>query len=857
MTSVRVALDGGRLLVTADNQAAYGPFKEMLAATWDNDRQAIVLPATVGAMEELTVVIGSLRAQGVVATRSADTAPLLQAVQAAQAARDKRYEEDLPDFPGKLSAWIHQRQAFWFAEPQFGTMLAMDMGCLTGDTIVTANRAGRSFRIRLDDLHAKFSNRGPLNRYRGIWDAMVPTYVRGLKADGRLGRCLLRATLDNGIKEVCTIRLASGMEITCTPDHEIVTPAGKVQAANLEPGASVWTNGSQDGAGYVWLYMPDHPNATPGGQVLEHQVVMAEHLGRPIRRGEIVHHDNEIKNDNRLENLVLCASQAEHMRLHDLRPNLPGVFPVLDVVLAIEDAGRQRVYDLSVDEDAHTYIANGIVVGNTGKSKVTVGLLDHWDTDLALILCPKSVVGVWPREFEKHSERTWNVWAGQVQGARGPLKNPSVSKRAAAADLHAERFEIAGGPAAIVCNYDSCWQPAMEKVLLKLARAGRIKVMVLDESHRVKAPNGKASRFCFRLSRAIEARGGRVLELTGTPFSHSPLDVFGQYRCLDPAYFGTNHARFKRRYAIEAPLPTGRATMIVGLQPETEGDLRARFHKLAYVCNKRDLVERGVLHIPPATEDFRECTLGTKATDLYRALEEEFVADLEQGTVTVANAMVKLLRLQQITSGHVPLDDIDDAPAADEATIAALAAMGLAAPAELEPGRRRQGRIVEVDTAKRDLLADTLTDIPTSEPVVVFCRFRHDLDMVNHVAKAQGRTYAELSGRRRDALAPDSTLAEHVRLAGVQIQSGGVGIDFTRACLGIYFSIGHALGDYEQSLARLDRPGQLMPTTFLHLVARLSSGVWTADRRVYQALFRRLDVVRAVMRSPGRWGDEL
>jgi SNF2 family DNA or RNA helicase len=623
MSSVRVALDTGRLILTADQDHIYQPFKAMLAATWDQDRGAIVLPATVGAMEELTTIIGGLRSQGVTATRSADTNELLQAMQAAANARLKRFEEDLPDFPGTMPAWIHQRQAFWFAEPQFGVCLAMDMG--------------------------------------------------------------------------------------------------------------------------------------------------------------------------------------------------------------------------------------------TGKTKVTVGLLDHWETDLVLVLCPKSVVGVWPREFDKHSLRTWYPWAGQVQGARGPLKNPSVSKRAAAADLHAEQHQIAGTPAAIVCNYDSCWQPAMEKVLLKLARSGRIKVMVLDESHRVKAPNGKASRFCFRLSRAIEARGGRVLELTGTPFSHSPLDVFGQYRCLDPAYFGTNHARFKRRYAIEAPLPTGRATMIVGMQPETEGELKERFHKLAYVCNKRDLVARGVLHIPPATEDFRECTLGQKATDLYQALEEEFVAELDNGTVTVANAMVKLLRLQQITSGHVPLDDAGDgAPIADQATVDALAAMGLAAPGGNDgPARKRTGRVVEVDTAKRDLLADTLTDIPTSDPVIVFCRFRHDLDMVAHVAKTQGRNYAELSGRRRDALAPDSTLAEHVQLAGVQIQSGGVGIDFTQACLGIYFSIGHALGDYEQSLARLDRPGQMMPTTFLHLVARLSTGAWSADRRVYQALYRRLDIIKSVMKAPGAWDTDL
>lgn len=51
----------------------------------------------------------------------------------------------------------------------------------------------------------------------------------------------------------------------------------------------------------------DHPNAS-GGTLAEHVAVMSEALGRPIARGETVHHKNGIRDDNRIENLELWAS---------------------------------------------------------------------------------------------------------------------------------------------------------------------------------------------------------------------------------------------------------------------------------------------------------------------------------------------------------------------------------------------------------------------------------------------------------------------------------------------------------------------------------------------------------------------
>jgi HNH endonuclease len=74
------------------------------------------------------------------------------------------------------------------------------------------------------------------------------------------------------------------------------------------------------GSGYVYLWEPDHPNANKHGYVAEHTKVMAAILGRPLLRGEEVHHRNRKRDDNRPENLEIWArgQQPPGARVSDL-----------------------------------------------------------------------------------------------------------------------------------------------------------------------------------------------------------------------------------------------------------------------------------------------------------------------------------------------------------------------------------------------------------------------------------------------------------------------------------------------------------------------------------------------------------
>jgi len=418
----------------------------------------------------------------------------------------------------------------------------------------------------------------------------------------------------------------------------------------------------------------------------------------------------------------------------------------------------------------------------TGKSKVAVDLVNHWESQVVVVLTPLSCVGVWSREFSTHSLRTFRVFTPTKRLIKDRFKEIKNFYEICLA--RKDKFVI-------VLNHESCWRNPIADFLISITPDA----LIVDESHRAKAPKGSFSKYLAKLGPHCKRR----LALTGTPMPHSPLDIFAQYRFIDPGVYGTSYTKFRYKYAVHGGFE---GKQVVGYQNTDE--LTDRFKRISFRVKIRDALQ----NLPEEVHFERRFNLTEETMRVYKDLEKDFYARVDDGEVTADNALVRLLRLQQVTNGFVNNDD---------------------------------GGLSRISHEKEDALYDLLEDLDVKEPVVAFARFREDLSTLQKVAETTDRAYGEISGQRKD-LTSEATMPDWVDFMGTQIQSGGVGIDLTRSAFGVYYSIGFNLGDFIQSIRRLARHGQNRGTRFARLIAND-----TIDEVAYKAMDNRENAIEAIL----------
>lgn len=444
----------------------------------------------------------------------------------------------------------------------------------------------------------------------------------------------------------------------------------------------------------------------------------------------------------------------------------------------------------------------------TGKTLVAIAEIIRASHPNAnhLIIAPKAVVrNTWPDEIRKFADIPLHVCTLTKGGPERKTHDAVQAQR------DARRY---GVPFVLIVNYESAYRDPLGEFLLM----NDWDTITADEIHRIKAPGGVTSRFMAKLSR----KGKKRLGLTGTPMPHSPLDVWAQYRFIDPSILQPTFNEFRSQYANV--IDHGMYKTVNGYRNQAE--LNARVYSIGFRVTKHE-----ALDLPDVMHTYLSCDLEPTARKMYESLKAELVAqytdDTAQGAIHVSakNILVKLLKLQQITSGHISYDKVD------------------------EDGNVIGREIVTgVSFAKKQLLMDTLEDIDPSKPVVIITRYKADIDVVREAAEANERPFLRLDGDVNDLDQYKAGTSGNGYVIAVNERSGGVGVNLTWSgdrpteyC--IFYSLSYSLGDFDQTLARVHRGGMGdVKIQYIHL--RVANSI---DEKIYQVLESRRDDVEFVL----------
>ena len=428
-----------------------------------------------------------------------------------------------------------------------------------------------------------------------------------------------------------------------------------------------------------------------------------------------------------------------------------------------------------------------------GKTLTTIAvagaLYNLGKIDRVLVVAPTSVCSVWPHDLNQFAAFPWEarVLLGDKKKrlkALNELKNwPFKALRIA------------------VINYESTHRDGIFEALV----AYRPDLIVCDESQRIKNPSAAQSKALHKLGDAAPFR----MILSGTPVQNNAVDLYSQYRFLDPAVYGANFYAFKNRYCIMGGYGQHQ---IVGYRNMDE--LVEKEHSVAYRVTKEECLD-----LPQQTFINRYVQFTDAEQAIYEQLRKSSFLELETGeNVTATTILTMYLRLMQLTGGFLT---------ADEST-----------------------RPKQVNTAKLDALADIVDDyvVDAGKKLVIFARFRAEIAAIENLLRLRkiqyGSIYGDVPMEERGKIVEDFQTNPDTKVFVAQIQTAGLGITLHAASTAVFYSYDYNYANYAQALARIHRIGQRLPVTYIHLVVDGS-----IDEKILAALENKEDMAKTVVDS--------
>lgn len=416
-----------------------------------------------------------------------------------------------------------------------------------------------------------------------------------------------------------------------------------------------------------------------------------------------------------------------------------------------------------------------------GKTATTIHMLRqrmnaHKKLLPVLVLCPPVVIENWKQEFLMHSK----IPDSRIHCLTGPGEKRFKT-------LQANPGEI------FITNYEALLMEPVFKELVKLLSLPHA-ALVCDEIHRCKDTTAKRTKRTIQLADIAHYRFG----LTGTPVLNSLMDVFSQMRIIDRgASLGNNFFSFRAKYFYDKNRGMSREKYFPDWRPlpHAEKEIRHSLERNGMYASKSDCLD-----LPPLVKKVIHVELSPEQKRLYKEMKKDLIATISDdgGThVSIAElAITKALRLQQIVSGHLRVEQNDG-----------------------------EARTITIrDNPRKTALKELLSDITVCSKVLVWSVFKDNYEDIRDVCESLRIRFVEVHGEVFDKKsAVDSFNNDpEVRVLIGHPGSGGIGINLTSSNVSIYYSRNFSLEQRLQSEARNYRGGSEIhqSITLIDLVAK-------------------------------------
>ena len=440
----------------------------------------------------------------------------------------------------------------------------------------------------------------------------------------------------------------------------------------------------------------------------------------------------------------------------------------------------------------------------TGKSKVLVDnmamLYDKGKINGALIIAPKGVYRNWfsleiPQHLPGHVDYKTVLWTALTSKTKDKEYQQLFKSDT---DLHilimnVEAFSTKKG-LEFATRFLNCHNS----------------LIAVDESTTIKTPTAKRTKAILALGKLATYK--RIL--TGSPVTKSPLDLYTQCAFLDEELLGfSSYYTFRNRYATMLDRNFGgRRVQIVGGYKRLD-ELAAILKPFSYRCLKEECLD-----LPEKTYVQREVELTDEQKQTYSTMKAAALASLNGKRATAPHVLTQLMRLHQITCGHLKNDD---------------------------------DTITSLKSNRINSLMELLEEVDGK--VIIWANYIYD---IKQIVAAIGKKYGEDSIVQYYGAIPSEMRQKYIeifqdpnskaRFFVGNPQTGGYGITLTAAKTVVYYSNGYDLEKRLQSEDRAHRIGQKNLVTYVDLITPK-----TVDEKIRKALREKINIATEIM------GEEL